>query len=150
MAQHHAWEKEYQTPKLVTLSHEPHNDVRNFWKFLKKEYTVPAKQLNVLDLGSGTGKHAFYFAERGAKVVGMEIAKNALAIARERTITKNVSVQFVHADIGKTYPFEKNSFDIVLDILASNSLNEDERSVYLRETYRVLKSGGWFMVKILC
>lgn len=150
MAQRKAWEDEYRKPKLVTLSQEPHNDVRKFWKFLKKEYPVPAEKLHMLDLGSGTGKHAFYFAELGATVVGIEISETALKIAEQRNALEKLPVRFVQGDIGEKYPFESASFDVVLDILSSNSLHEAGRETYLRETARVLKPGGFLMVKILC
>jgi hypothetical protein len=38
----------------------------------------------------------------------------------------------------------------VLDVTSSNSLSEGERSIYLSETNRVLKNGGYFFVKALC
>jgi SAM-dependent methyltransferase len=150
MTQQRAWDKEYKNPKLVTLSQEPHNDVRKFWKFLKKNGGVPATELRILDLGSGTGKHAFYFAKLGAQVTGIEISETALKIAEQIKTTEKLSVQFLHSDIGKKYPFEDAAFDIVLDILSSNSLDEAGRATYLRETARVLKPGGFLMVKILC
>ncbi len=150
MSQHDAWEKEYRKPKLVTLSEEPHNDVRKFWRFLKKESGSNPSAFRVLDLGSGTGKHAFYFAELGASVVGMEISETAIALAKKRVVAENLNVQFLHADIGKPYPFDLADFDLVLDVLSSNSLNETERETYLHETYRTLKPDGWLFVKILC
>lgn len=150
MTQKKIWDREYRNPKLVTLSEKPHNDVRKFWKFLKKEPGVSCANLRVLDLGSGTGKHAFYFAKLGATVVGMEISEAALKIAEERNRLEKLSVTFVQADIGKKYPFDDSSFDVILDILSSNSLDDAGREIYLRETHRVLKIGGWFMIKILC
>ena len=38
---------------------------------------------------------------------------------------------------------------MVLDVTSSNSLNEAGREVYLKETHRVLKSGGYFFVRAL-
>ncbi len=149
MAQENTWDREYRSPKLVTLSQEPHNDVRKFWKFLKKK-GIPKTNLRVLDLGSGTGKHSFYFAELGASVVGIEISETALKIAEQRKRLEKLAVYFIQGDIGKKNPFEDASFDIVLDILSSNSLSEQERTICLAESFRVLKSGGWFMIKILC
>ncbi len=150
MAQKKAWDREYRKPKLVTLSQEPHNDVRKFWKFLKRDSKIPATELRVLDLGSGTGKHAFYFEGLGAHVTGIEISAAALKVASERKTATGGTPVFLQGDIGKKYPFEDESFDIVLDILSSNSLFESERKTYLEETWRVLKENGWFFVKILC
>lgn len=151
MPQKDAWEREYRAPKFVTLSEKPHNDVRAFWRFLKKRrIEIDAENLRVLDLGSGTGKHAFYFASLGAHVTGMEISTAALALARERAQQNGMGVEFLRADIGAPYPFADAEFDIVLDVLSSNSLAERERNVYRVETHRVLKQNGWLFVKALC
>ena len=39
---------------------------------------------------------------------------------------------------------------MVLDILSSNSLNEQERSTYLSEVSRILKPGGYLLILALC
>lgn len=59
------------------------------------------------------------------------------------------SISFLHADIGSPYAFADSSFDLVLDIMSSNSLDEQGRSVYLKEVNRVLKSEGYFFVRTL-
>lgn len=148
MAQKNRWELEYQEPKLVARSFEPTKDAKDFAWFLKKTYGT-LSGLRILDLGSGIGKNAHFFAERGAEVVGVEISDTALAAGRARSKETGVSVAYQKGDIGEALPFPDNSFDAVLDVLSSNSLSEIERSVYLAETARVLKPGGYMLVKAL-
>ena len=52
--------------------------------------------------------------------------------------------------MGQLLEFENNSFDLIIDVTSSNSLNENERQIYVQEAHRVLKSGGNFFVKTLC
>lgn len=59
-------------------------------------------------------------------------------------------VEYVIGDIGSKYDFKDKSMDLVIDITASNSLNNEEREIYLKETERVLKSNGYFFVRALC
>jgi len=150
MAQYDAWEKEYRQPQLLTGRDVPQNDVLRFLKYLRKTGKVKLENLNVLDLGSGTGRNSNYLAELGNNVTGMEISPSAIRIAEKRAKQIGVNDKYIQKSIGDPFPFKNNYFDIILDITSSNSLNEKERSVYLRETHRVLKNGGYFFVRALC
>lgn len=152
MAQFSTWEEEYQDPKLVTKKAEPQNDTLRFFKYLKKEAKLELSHLHVLDLGSGTGRNANYLAELGNRAVGLEISNTAIDIAVERAKILNIqkNVKYLKQSIGVKYPFGDEYFDLVLDVTSSNSLNEKERGVYLREVQRTLKNGGYFFVRALC
>jgi SAM-dependent methyltransferase len=153
-AQERAWEREYKTQKMLSPSNVPHADVVRFAKWLKKDYkrrgsTLDFEALSVLDLGSGTGRNAFYFAERGASVTGYEISDTALARAREYAAAEGLSIKYEKRDIGAPYPLADESIDIVLDITSSNSLTDNARKTYLEEVARVLKPSGYFVVRAL-
>jgi SAM-dependent methyltransferase len=150
MPQTSAWENEYRNPKLVTKKAEPQNDVKRFLKFLKKEEKIDIEGLNVLDLGCGTGRNSNYLAEIGAHVTGLEISRTAIDLAQTRAKELGVNVDYKIQNIGASYPFTDKSFDLLLDVTSSNSLNEHEREIYLKETNRVLKPEGYFFVRALC
>lgn len=150
MAQQTAWEKEYLNPKFVTKSNEPQLDFKHFLKWLKKNRKVNLDGLHVLDLGSGTGKNSLFLAERGAVVTAMEISNTAIKLAKQMTTDANLRINFLHHNIGEPYPFPEQSFDLVLDVISSNSLSEQERQIYIQEVKRVLKPGGLMFVKALC
>lgn len=149
MSQESVWDREYRNSKLLVKENLPSADVVRFVKFLKKE-GVDIENSQVLDLGSGMGRNSFYFADLGAKVVGLEISKTAIGIAEENAKNANLNIQYIKQSIGEKFPTHDNFVDIVLDVTSSNSLNEGERDVYLDETQRVLKTGGYFFVKALC
>ncbi|NQT49501.1 class I SAM-dependent methyltransferase [Candidatus Kuenenbacteria bacterium] len=150
MPQDTAWENEYKRPQLVTKDAKPQKDVLRFLKFLRKNANIDLENLNVLDLGSGTGRNANYLAERGNSAVGLEISATAVELAKSRAREMGLKVDYRLQSIGEKFPFDDGAFDIALDVTSSNSLNEKERDVYLSETHRVLKSGGYFFVKALC
>jgi SAM-dependent methyltransferase len=150
MSQRNTWEKEYRKPKLLTKDSKPRKDVVSFLRFLRKEKKVTLNNLDVLDIGSGVGQNSNYLAHFGNRVVGMEISPTAIKSAKENAKGSNLEVRYLEADIGKTYPFKDEAFDIVIDSISSNSLSGKERKVYLEEVFRVLKSNGWFFVKAFC
>jgi len=144
------WEREYKSPLLVTKNKDPQVDTLRFLKFLKKDQKYKVEDKVILDLGCGTGRNANYLTERGNKVIGIEISKTAINLAKERASELGVEVDYRLGDIGEVYDLEDNSIDIVLDITSSNSLNEKGREIYLREVERVIKKGGYFFVRALC
>ena len=150
MPQKDAWEKEYAKPRLIALSNEPRKDLKTYLKFLRKKEGVLLAGLRVLDLGSGNGKNANYIAEMGNSVVGIEISATAVSAARARAQELGVASEFILASIGEPFALESESFDVAIDVMASNSLNEKERAVYLQETHRVLRKSGHFFVRGLC
>jgi len=153
--QEEVWDKEYKESKLLTKENKPQADVVRFVQFLKKEQKVNIENCSVIDLGSGTGRNSFYFAELDANVMGLEISKTAIDIAEKHVKEARMSkgtfdITYVKQSIGEKFPSEDESIDIALDVTSSNSLTEAERDVYLAETKRVLKTGGYFFVKALC
>lgn len=152
MSQEGVWDAEYKNPKLVSGTLEPQLDFKHFIKFWRKTTKQALEGARVLDLGSGIGKHALFLAERGAKVEGVEIS--GTAVQKAQTVTKErgyeSQITYRKQSVGAAYPFPDAHFDLVIDVLTSNSLRANERDAYLRESARVLKPGGWMFVKILC
>jgi SAM-dependent methyltransferase len=150
MPQRHVWDREYQNPQLVTLGDEARKDVRDAIKELRRKKGVDIGSLRVLDLGCGAGPNALYLAEYGAQVVGLDISPTAIGIAQSRARAAGAQIDYRIADIGSPYPFADSSFDLILDVMSSNSLSERERDIYLSEMHRVLAPGGYLFYRGLC
>ena len=163
MSQEKEWDREYKNSTFLTKDNKPQADVVRFVKFLKKEFKKSAgenfggfENIKVFDLGSGAGRNSFYFAELGASVVGLEISETAISIAQknlneaQKISGARLTVEYKKQSIGDKFPVPDGWADIVLDVTSSNSLSEAEREIYLSETARTLKSGGYFFVKALC
>lgn len=149
-----AWEREYRTQRLLSPSNVPHADVMRFVRWMKKEHRKKGERLDiegmrVLDLGSGTGRNAYYFAKEGAQVTGFEFSTTALQMAKEFAKGGGVDIDYRLQSIGEPYPLPDASIDIALDVTSSNSLNDAERKVYVRELSHILKPGGYLFVRAL-
>lgn len=154
MNQEAVWEAEYRKPQMLTRKNVPHADVVRFMRSLKKEgrkggVPIDLTEWHVLDLGSGTGRNSFYLAGQGATVTGFEFSETALQLARKFARHGEVPVTYRKQDIGAPYPLKGASMDLVLDVMSSNSLDAEGRSVYLHEVRRVLKPGGHLFVRAL-
>jgi len=143
------WDREYNNPSFVTKNDEPQADTKRFFKFLKKEQKFKVENKNILDLGCGTGRNSNYLAELGNNVIGIEISRSALEIAKSRARDLGFAVDYRLGDIGEKYDIQDNSIDVVLDVTSSNSLDGKGREYYLKETNRVLKNNGYFFVRAL-
>jgi SAM-dependent methyltransferase len=149
MAQREVWENEYRNNQLITGNSEPREDLKRFLKWLRKEQKINITDKRILDLGSGTGRNANYLAGLGNSVVGLEISPTAASIAEKRAKELDLEVDYKLQSIGDKYPFQDSDFDLIIDVMSSNSLSEKERDVYLEEVYRVLKPDGFFFVRAL-
>ena len=90
----------------------------------------------LLDVGCGTGAHTAAFAERGWKVVGIDISADQLRMARER------GVEVLQADAA-ALPFEDASFDAAISMWTHTDV--DDFSPLLDEVVRVLRPDGPFV-----
>ena len=101
----------------------------------------------VLDLGSGAGADVLISARRVApsgRAIGLDMTDEMLELARANAREAGVdNVEFVKGYI-EEIPLADESVDVVISNCVIN-LAADKRSV-LRETARVLKSGGRFAV----
>ena len=143
------WEREYINPLLVTKNESPQADTLRFFKFLKKEEKYKLENKTILDLGCGTGRNTNYLADLGNNVIGIEISRTALNLAKERARDLGLVIDYRLGDIGQEYEIADNSIDVILDVTSSNSLDEKGREIYLKEVNRVLKNGGYFFVRAL-
>jgi SAM-dependent methyltransferase len=150
MAQRDPWEREYQNPVLVSMGDEPQKALLECLKHLRRKEGLVIDGARVLDLGSGVGKNAIHLAKLGADVTGIELSQTALDISKQRMLEEKTRVDFRRGSIGKAYDFEDASFDLILDIMSSNSLNDKERQTYVQEAHRVLKPTGHMIVRGLC
>lgn len=142
------WNKEYKTPGIFNLSTEPAEDLLKFTRWLEREYGKGFLDQNtfVLDLGCGNGRNLVYLARQfGVKGVGYDISDEAIEQAEKAS--KGLHVQFFARGIEGLFGLEDESVDIVIDMMASHYLKEKDRDIYLKELVRVIKPGGWFLLK---
>ncbi len=98
----------------------------------------------VLDIGCGFGWHCIYAAEQGAAyVLGIDISKKMLAVAREKTTFSNVEYrQMAMEDIN----FLQDEFDVVISSLAFH-YTPDFNDICKR-IHKAMKTDGSFVFSI--
>ncbi len=101
----------------------------------------------MLDLGAGFGALTLYFAHLGAEVVALDPNEQRLQVAIEIAERRGLAVSAVVAH-AQSLPLEDSSVDLVV---ANNSLcyivDEDACRAALGEVLRVLRPGGWLVVR---
>ena len=102
------------------------------------------KDLEVLDVGAGTGRHAVRVAQRGARVTAVDFSEEMLARARQKTGADRVR-WLVH-DVALPLPFEARSFDRVLSALVLEHIPVDDLASFFRDLGRVARDDGLIVV----
>ncbi|MGN0620859.1 MAG: class I SAM-dependent methyltransferase [Porcipelethomonas sp.] len=112
---------------------------------------LPIKNgIKILDLGAGSGYMSFPIAKRNVscKIIGLDIVSNTLAANRVRADKEGLrNLSFVCYD-GIEFPFETNSFDMVITRYALHHFPDIVYSI--SEVARVLKTGGSFFISDPC
>jgi SAM-dependent methyltransferase len=95
----------------------------------------------VLDAGCGTGGNAAMLGRFG-RVVGVDLAELALELASERGLPR-----LTRATVA-ALPFGEATFDLVtsFEVLYHRAVGDDVAA--LRELRRVLRPGGWLLVRL--
>jgi SAM-dependent methyltransferase len=90
-------------------------------------------------VAAGTGNVAIPAAERGARVVGIDLTPELFDVARRRAADAGVEVEWVEGD-AEELPFEDGRFDRVLS--AFGIMFAPRHEVLAAELVRVTKPGG--------
>lgn len=99
----------------------------------------------VLDLACGRGRHAFFFAEAGMRVTGVDISEASINEARETV----PGAEFAVHDMRE--PFRPATFDAVCCLFTSLGYFEDledDRAVF-RAVLAALRPGGRFVLDFM-
>lgn len=95
---------------------------------------------SMLDDGCGGGRYTLALKSLGVKkVVGFDISKNAIELAKKMSPFTKSEVTFIQGSVLKL-PFKKSSFDFVFSNGVLHHTTSTEKG--LDEIYRVLKPGG--------
>jgi len=128
------------------------------WKSVKKDdeefWKTPAKEAyylldrwkkqgkkNILDLGSGIGRHSIFFAKDGFDVCAFDLSEDAIDKSRKWAQEERLKIDFKVGDMLEL-PYEDNCFDC---IYCRNSISHSDTvgvKKTIGEVHRVLKDKG--------
>jgi demethylmenaquinone methyltransferase/2-methoxy-6-polyprenyl-1,4-benzoquinol methylase len=108
------------------------------WKARLVEMSAAGPGVRALDLACGTGDIAFALADRGARVVGLDITLRMLQLASAKAPAGS-TVGYLAGDM-MALPFADRSFDLVTTGYGIRNVPRIEPAI--DEIHRVLRPGG--------
>lgn len=93
----------------------------------------------ILDVGCGEGYNTRIFAQKGAKVIGIDLSKEMIQLAQEEEKKTNLNIEYFASSWTDLSQFDAE-FDIVLSTMALMDGPGYEQA--LKEFYKVLKPSG--------
>jgi len=128
------------------LSRQGYNTSRDYlntpWFFAM---LPDVSRLRGLDIGCGEGNDTRLLAQRGARMIGVDISHKFVAHAAASEAGEPCGIRYVNAS-GSALPFADESFDFVAACMSLMDMANLDEAV--REAHRVLKPGGFFQFSI--
>lgn len=129
----------------------------NFWYFKKPPWDTgisPPELLEIiathppgraLDLGCGTGTNVITLTQHGWQVTGIDFARKAIALGKQKLRQAGISADLRVGDVTKTDGIVA-PFDLILDIGCFHSLSRTAKQVYVRNLINFLAPDGTFLL----
>lgn len=95
-----------------------------------------------VDVGCGLGTEASFLAASGWAVIGIDLSAAAVRAAA----ASHAGVRFLRADV-LALPLRDASADLLIDRGCFHYVSPADRARYARETRRVLRRGGQFLLR---
>ncbi len=105
------------------------------------------KEMKVLDLCCGQGRHAILLAKKGLDVTGVDYSKYLLTVAKKRAQKEKVRINFIRQDVRNLTL--KDNFDVVLNLFTAFGYASDrDNEKIIKNVAAVLKPGGYFLIDL--
>ena len=97
----------------------------------------------LLEVGAGTGRYSYYYANKGISTVAFELVDKNIEIMSSKNRAQGNPIDIVKGNAIDLSEFKNESFDVVLCLGPLYHLQEKEdKSKCISESIRVLKPGG--------
>lgn len=103
-------------------------------------------QSSLLVVGCGKGYDAITASEAGLNVSAIDFSSEAIAIAKENSITKNLNINFIREDIFHFAQKTEYRFDYIYDYVTYCAIDPGRREEYAEAIFSLLKDGGKFVI----
>lgn len=135
------WLTRFYDPALELLTRGP------IWRPRLLDQVAPRPGERILDLGCGTGTLTVMVQQACAEadIIGLDIDRGALRIARRKATSAGIHISFRHgrADDQSIVPmFHFASFDKIVSSLFFHHLTRDQKLCSLRRARDLLRAGG--------
>jgi len=133
---------------------------KNFFKRLAKIYDyaeflishirkevvakVSDKNAKILDVACGTGNQSVAFAKKRFSVIGIDLSKDMLRLAKTK-VKSEYNLNFIYRDAIKI-PYKKSTFDVSTISFGLHDMPEEIAIKILKEMKRVTKDNGQTLI----
>lgn len=133
---------------LQVYSHRDKEEAKLLIEFILKGISIP-KRAFVLDAACGAGRHTKIFLEKNYKIVGFDLSKTLLKIAKESLTRKSFNSAFVNADLRRVC--FKQKFDLIINLFTSfGYFNDDSENLqFIKDAFSMLKNNGYYIFDYL-
>jgi ubiquinone/menaquinone biosynthesis C-methylase UbiE len=104
------------------------------------------KGKKVLDAGCGQGYMARLLAERGARVIGVDLSEKFIEIARRYEKKKPLGITYIQGDLARVPQLKRNWFDLIVSVYVLCDVRDYNEAI--GEMARILKPRGRFIFLI--
>lgn len=116
---------------------------RGFDRYI--ENVLTSKEIKVLDLGCGTGRHAIPLYDLGYRPYGFDISNNAIDQLKAKLNESGyLTDRIIVSDMFEWFPYEDSFFDSVFSIATIYHGTMANINSAISEVTRVLRPGGIF------
>ncbi|WP_320008354.1 class I SAM-dependent methyltransferase [Maridesulfovibrio sp.] len=125
------------------LDNEKSQETEKAWDSTIRTLAKSGRNQYALDVGTGPGQLAFYLAEAGFNVTGVDLSSQMIASAQKTAKEMDLNIDFRTGD-AENLDFADNQFDVIVSRNLIWTLPNPDRA--LKEWYRILKPGGRIII----
>ncbi len=105
---------------------------------------------NILDVACGIGTQAIGLTESGYRVTGSDISSEAIRIASQEAVSRNLEIDFSVADMRKLEQIQTGPFDLIIacDNAVPHLLSKKEILKTFKGFYTGVISGGGCLISV--
>jgi SAM-dependent methyltransferase len=130
--------------RTVPLSNIPWNSETPPDALVRLVEDGKVRPCKTIDLGCGAGNYAIYLAGLGFDVTGVDISPAAIKIANDNAEKREVRCRFIVADLLGDMHEVNDTFDFAYDWEVLHHIFPEDRGVYIRNVYTILKPGSTY------
>ena len=136
------WDEIYHRKNHKALPWELGKPRDGLVNIVEKMIITPSR---ALDLCCGLGTNPIYLAKQGFEVTALDISDKAVEIAKKKSIKEGVEIFFLVSDF-LHLPLLRENFNFIFDFGCFHHIKPQNRTNFIQQIYRVLKSNGVFFL----
>jgi 2-polyprenyl-3-methyl-5-hydroxy-6-metoxy-1,4-benzoquinol methylase len=107
---------------------------------------LPLRQANILEIGAGTGSSTVALAEQGARVTGIDILEEGIAVAKDKCRRFDVEADLIVGNFLEYLPDDNQRFDAVVFFASLEHMLPEERLQALPRAWEMIRPGGYLII----